>query len=474
MDYAFLVGGQWRKSREKIEIKNPYNGETVGRVYLASKNDLEDGISKSVEAFEETRRLPSFARSKILREIADRIAARKREIAEVITHESGKPIKDSLGEVERSISTFHVASEEAKRLGGEFLPLDITEAAKGKVGIVRRFPTGVVAAITPFNFPLNLVSHKIAPALAVGNPIILKPATKTPITALILGEIIWDTDWPRGALSILPCSQEVRVWLVRDNRIRMLSFTGSSEVGWALKKEADPRKKVVLELGGNAGVVIHRDADIDYAAKRTVRGAFYYAGQSCISIQRMYIHEDIYRDFMDRFLGHVRNLKVGDPLGEDTDLGPMIDEGAARRTQEWVEEAVREGAQVLIGGKARGSFFEPTVIVKAEPEAKVCSREVFAPLVVVFPYKNIEDALRELNNSAYGLQAGIYTNDQRIVWKAFEEVEVGGVIINDNPTFRVDNMPYGGVKESGFGREGVKYAIEEMSEIKIMVLNLGE
>lgn len=470
-EYGFLVGGEWRKSSEKMEVRNPYNNQILTKVNLAQKKDIDEGISLSVEAFKVTKSFQGYEKADVLRDIVHSLVKRREEIARIITLESGKPIRDALGEVDRGISTFTIASEEANRIGGEYLPLNITPAAKMRVGITRRFPIGPIAAITPFNFPLNLVAHKVAPAIAAGNPIVLKPPSKAPVTSLILGEIILETEWPKDAFSVLPCSREVGESLVTDQRFKMLSFTGSRDVGWSMKERAGARKKVVLELGGNAGLIIHEDANIEYAAQRATVGSFSFSGQICISVQRLYIHEKVYEPFLKEFIKNVKKIKIGDPSKPETDIGPMVDDKAALRTQKWLEEGIKEGAKVLTGGKARGRFFEPTVISNASKGSKICSEEAFAPLVTVFPYKDIDEALNEVNNSYYGLQAGIFTNDHRVIWKAFEKLDVGGVIVNDIPTFRVDNMPYGGIKESGFGREGIKYAIDEMTEIKVMVLN---
>ncbi|MEE9593819.1 MAG: aldehyde dehydrogenase family protein, partial [Candidatus Hydrothermarchaeales archaeon] len=351
---------------------------------------------------------------------------------------------------------------------------DITKAAKGRIGITRRFPIGPIAAISPFNFPLNLVVHKVAPAIASGCPIVVKPPSKTPITSLILAEIVMETELPKGAFSMLPCNTEVAEPLITDPRLKMLSFTGSAAVGWALKKKADPRKKVILELGGNAGMVVHKDADVDLAVSKALVGSFAYAGQVCISVQRLYVHKEIYKPFMEKFIERVKGLKLGDPLDPNADLGPMVDEKVAKRTEEWVKEAIQDGAKVLTGGKADGRYFEPTVIVNVPPQSKVCTEEIFAPVVNIFEYGDIEEALDGINDSHYGLQAGIFTNDHDVIWRAFERLEVGGLMINDTPMFRVDNMPYGGIKDSGYGREGLKYAIEEMTELKLMVLNFSK
>ena len=470
-EYEFLVGGKWRDSPEKIEIRNPYNGRPVARVSLALRRDIEDAITMAVDAFEKTRSLPGYKKAAILEDIAGALKERREELGKIIALESGKPIKDALVEVDRGICTFTLGSQEATRLCGEYLPLDITKASKGRTGITRRFPIGPIAAITPFNFPLNLVAHKLSPAIASGNPIVLKPSSKTPITALILAEIIENTNWPKGALSVLPCRREIGEALVTDRRFKMLSFTGSRAVGWMMKKRAGPMKRVVLELGGNAGLIVHKDADIKFAAKRAAVGAFSYAGQICISVQRIYIHEEVYERFMDEFISNVNTLKTGDPLDPETDIGPMIDTKAVKRTEEWVKEGVRAGARILTGGKPRDNvFFEPTIIANAKKTSRICCEEAFAPIVTVFKYKDIDEAFCEVNDSVYGLQAGVFSSGIGTAFRAFERLEVGGVIINDIPTFRVDSMPYGGVKESGFGREGVRYAIEEMTELKIMVI----
>lgn len=470
-EYEFLVGGKWRGSSQKIEIRNPYGGKPVAAVNLAQKEDVEDAIALAADAFKETKALAGYKKAAVLKDVAGGLEERREEIGKVISLESGKPIKDALAEVDRGICTFTLGSQEATRLGGEYLPLDVTNASEGRTGITRRFPIGPIAAITPFNFPLNLVAHKLSPAIASGNPVVLKPSSKTPITALILAEIIEKTDWPAGALSVLPCSREIGETLVTDQRFKMLSFTGSRAVGWAMKERAGPKKKVVLELGGNAGLMVHKDADIEFAANRAAMGAFSYAGQICISVQRIYIHEEVYDAFMDEFIGNVNAIRLGDPLDPETDVGPMIEKGAVERTKEWVEEGVKEGAGILTGGKPREDvFFEPTVMADAKKDSRICREEVFAPVVTVFKYRDIDEAFDEVDDSIYGLQAGVFTRDLGIAFKAFERLDVGGVIINDVPTFRVDSMPYGGVKESGFGREGVKYAVEEMTELKVMVI----
>lgn len=394
------------------------------------------------------------------------------ELSRTLCLESGKPIKHARGEVTRAVSTLTIASEEAGRIGGETVPLDITPAAGDRLGIVRRFPLGPISGISPFNFPLNLVCHKVAPALAAGNTITLKPASATPLSALLLGDILLQAGMIPGAYNVLPCSASVAEPLVTDPRLKMITFTGSAEVGWGLKTRAG-KKRVCLELGGNAAVVVEPDADMDFAVQRSVLGGYAYAGQICISVQRIFVQRDVYQTFRDRFVEGVNNLILGDPLLEETDVGPMIDEPSAVQTEAWVEEACAAGAKILTGGERNGTFFQPTVLEGAPRDAKVACEEVFAPVVVLDAYDRFEEALERVNDSVFGLQAGIFCKDVEKVFRAFNDIEAGGVIVNDIPTYRVDHMPYGGVKDSGFGREGVKYALEEMTEIKLMVVNHG-
>jgi len=470
-EYKFLINGEWRRSSIKEAIKNPYNNETVVEVYFAEEADLEDAVKSSQRAFEITRKLPAYKRADILKNIVRGLEQRKEELAKTITLEAGKPITDSRGEVSRAINTFQIASEEAKRIEGEVIPLDLMQGSEGRLGIVRRFPIGPILGITPFNFPLNLVAHKVAPAIASGNTIILKPAPKTPITAILLGEIATEAGLPAGALNVIPCSNLLAEKLVTDDRIKKLSFTGSAAVGFKLKAKAG-MKKITLELGGNAGVIIHSDADIDFAAKRCTIGGFSYAGQICISVQRIYVQKNIYGEFLDKFLANIKKLRMGDPMDESTNIGPMIEQGASQRTEEWLNEAIKDGAKILTGGKRNGNFFEPTVLTNTKPSMKVCGEEVFAPLVTVEQYDKFEESVVMVNNSLYGLQAGLFTRDIKNIFYAYNEIEVGGVIVNDIPTYRIDHMPYGGVKMSGFGREGIRYAINEMTELKLLAMNL--
>ncbi len=469
-EYGVLVAGRWIRTGDAVEVRSPYDESPVAVVHRAGPNELEAAMAAATRAFETTRRMPSWKRAEILERISVGIAARREEFARTIALEAGKPIRTARVEADRAIFTFKVAAEEAKRIYGEIVPLDWVPGAEGRIGYVRRVPIGPILGITPFNFPLNLVVHKVAPALAAGNPILIRPSTKTPISALKLGEVVLEAGWPPEGFAVIPCTTQDAELLVRDDRIRMLTFTGSPAVGWGLKARAG-RKRVTLELGGNAGVIIHRDADLDYAAERVTWGGFTYAGQSCISVQRVYIHEEIYEAFVDRLLQRVSVLRVGDPLEETTDVGPVIDREAAERIEAWVQEAVAGGAKVLIGGRRTGNLWEPTILTSIREDMKVSCQEVFGPLIGLYRYADPIEAIRAVDRSDYGLQAGIFTSDLRLIEAAFEHIEVGGLIVNDVPTFRVDHMPYGGVKLSGFGREGVRYAIQEMTELKLMVLN---
>jgi acyl-CoA reductase-like NAD-dependent aldehyde dehydrogenase len=468
--HPIFLAGRWVESPDVLEIANPANrDEPAGSTFNATEAQYEEAVEAAVAAFEETRRLPAYERSRILREISSGIAARREELGRLIALEAGKPIRDALVEVDRATLTFRLGAEEAERMHGETIPLDLMPASKGRVGITRRFPIGPIAGISPFNFPLNLAAHKVAPAIASGNPIVLKPPSKDPLTMLTVAEIIDAAGVPAGSVSILPMTRELGDRMVADERFKLLSFTGSPSVGWRMKERAG-KKKVVLELGGNAGAIVDASADLDWAAKRMVIGAYAYAGQVCISVQRVYIHEDVWDPFIERFRAGAENLVVGDPLDPRTDVGPMVDEDAAGRTQRWVDEAVAMGGRVVIGGKADGLFFPPTILTDVPMTAQVCSNEAFAPLVVAFPFRDFDDAVRQVNDSMFGLQTGVFTNDLRNAWQAFHELEVGGVIVNDIPTYRIDHMPYGGVKDSGLGREGLRWAIEDMTELRIMVM----
>ncbi len=465
---GFLLNGKWVSGKPE-PVRSPYDGRQVGTVQVANKSDLQAAISAAVQSFEVTRKLPAWQRQRVLAAISQGISDHREEFARMMALEAGKPLKAGRLEVERAIFTFAIAAEEAGRIAGEFLPMDLQPSTSDRWGLVRRFPLGPIAAITPFNFPLNLVAHKVAPAIAAGCSMVVKPAPQTPFCALMLGELAQQAGWPAGALNILPLSNEDAAELVTDERIQLLSFTGSSRVGWQLKQQSG-KKKVVLELGGNAAVIVHHDAQIDFAAERCAVGGFSYAGQSCISVQRILVQRQAYPAFIESFLPRVRALKIGDPLDEGTDIGPLIRESDAERAEAWVREAVAAEATMLCGGERRKSLLAPVVLTGTRPNMKVNCEEIFAPVVTVEPYDHPEQALKMTNDSAYGLQAGIFTNDARLIFRAYEELEAGGLIVNDVPTFRIDHMPYGGVKNSGSGREGVRYAIEEMTQRKLLVM----
>lgn len=468
---GFFLDGKWIEEGDPIEIRAPYDGSVIAHVFQGRREHAQAAIAAAVKAFGTTRRLPAFERQRVLRRISQGIAERKEEFARTIASEAGKPIKTARSEVDRGIFTFNVAAEESTRIYGEYLPLDWQEYTAGRWGIVRRFPLGPIAGITPFNFPLNLVAHKVAPAIASGCPLVLKPSPQTPLTAMLLAEVVQQAGWPDGGLNVVPLSNEDAGLLVTDDRIKLISFTGSAAVGWKIKSNAG-KKKVILELGGNAGVIVHSDADLAYAADRCVSGSFSYAGQTCISVQRILVERSVCGKFTDLLLAGVKNLKTGDPMEESADLGPLIRESDAVRASDWIQEAVRGGARILAGGQRKGPFLEPTVLTGTRPEMKVNCQEIFAPVVVVDPYDDFNEAIRLINNSPYGLQAGIFARDARLLFTAYEELEVGSVVAGDVPSFRIDHMPYGGIKDSGLGREGLRYAIEEMTEPKLLVMNL--
>ena len=468
--HRIFLAGRWVDSPDLMTIANPARpGEPAGFTYQATPEQYEEAVGAAVVAFEVTRRLPAYERAATLRNISSGIRARREELGRLIALEAGKPIRDALVEVDRATLTFRLGAEEAERLGGEVIPLDLMASSKGRVGITRRYAAGPVAAISPFNFPLNLAAHKLAPAIAAGCSIVLKPPSKDPLTMLTVAEIVEEAGAPAGSVSILPMSRALGDRLVADDRFAVLSFTGSPAVGWPMKARAG-KKRVVLELGGNAGAIVDRSADLDWAVRRITVGAFSYSGQVCISVQRVFVHDDVFDSFTDKLVTAARGLRIGDPLDPETDLGPMVDAKAAARTQAWVDEAVAAGARVLLGGQADGTFYPPTILVDAPLDAKVCSEEAFAPLVVLARFSDFEAAVRQANDSRFGLQAGVFTNDLGDAFRAFNGLEVGGVILNDIPTYRIDHMPYGGVKDSGHGREGLRYAIEDMTEIRILVI----
>jgi len=470
-DFPIFINGKMQKTKDILEVKSPYDGHLVGKTYRANENELELATAAAVNGFQRTRIMPIYERAAKLQQIVEGIKSNREEFAQIICEESGKPIKFSRLEVDRAINTFSDAVEECKRIRGEQMPLDFDPGSRGRWAVIKRFPIGPILGICPFNFPLNLVCHKVAPALAAGNSMVLKPASQTPFSALRLAQEIHKTEWPDGAFNVLPMDSRKAYIPVKDERFKLLTFTGSPEIGWQLKTQAG-HKPVTLELGGNGGVIIHHDADLEYAASRCVLGGYYYSGQNCISVQRIYLHDTIYNTFMKIFLSRVQALRVGNPAHETTDIGPMIHISEIKRIAEWIEEAFKEGAKILLGGKSEGTIFYPTVVSDVKPELRLNREEAFAPVVIIYKYKDFENALEEINNSDYGLQAGVFTKDVSLIFKAFDQLEVGGVIAGDVPTYRVDQMPYGGTKHSGMGREGVRYAIEEMTERKLLVMNL--
>lgn len=469
-EFGILLEGARIETGATFEVRSPYDGSLVATVHNATAVEIERAIALADRAFATTRRLPSWKRAAVLEWVAAAVAQRRDELAETIAREAGKPIRLARLEVDRAAFVLRVGAEEARRIGGEILPLDWLPGTEGREALIRRVPLGPVVGITPFNFPLLLVAHKAAPAIAAGNPVILRPGPRTPVSALKLGQLILDAGWPREALAVFPCSNEDTARLVEDERIKLLTFTGSAAVGWGLKQRAG-RKRVALELGGNAAVIVHCDADVGYAAERVAAGGFAYAGQSCISAQRIYVHDAVYDAFTAALVARAQALTTGDPLDESRDVGPVIDAVAADRIGEWIEEARAAGGRVLTGGERHGSVWEPTVIEGAPASARVNCREVFAPLVSLIRYEHAADAIAAANDSEFGLQAGIFTNDQRVIDAAVDGIDAGGIIVNDSSTFRVDHMPYGGVKHSGFGREGVRYAIEDMTEMKLVAYN---
>jgi acyl-CoA reductase-like NAD-dependent aldehyde dehydrogenase len=471
-EHKLLIDGRWETGKEIRETRSPYDQSLVGRVHFADLHQVRKAVDAAHAAFEKTRALTSHERAKALEYVSGQIEKNREELAQSIALCAGKPIKSARVEAERAVSTFKIAAEEAKRLEGELIPLDLSSQTANRWGLVRRFPLGVVAGITPFNFPLNLVAHKVAPAMATGNTILLRPASQVAMTSGLLSEIIQESGYPAGGFNYVPCGYQAAQLLLEDERVKKITFTGSPAIGWELKKKS-PKKRVTLELGGNAAVVIEPDANLEVALPRTVLGAYAYSGQVCISIQRIFLHRRVYDKFMSGFVEATKKLKMGDPLDGETDVGPMITLEAAKQTEEWVQEALDDGARLVCGGKREGVMYEPTILENVKPELRISWLEAFAPVVVVFPYEDFEEALEGVNNSIYGLQAGVFTNDLKKAFRAYEVLDVGGVILNDIPTFRIDHMPYGGIKESGFGREGLKYAIEEMTELKLLALNLN-
>lgn len=471
--WPIFVGGTWAESPDKLVVTRPGSGSEVGTTFLATSEQYEVAVESACACRAELAALPCYERTRILTEVSELILAERESLAVTLCSEAGKPIKDALTEVDRSALTFRVAAEEAARMTGELMPLDINVASRGRFGITRRFPNGPVAGISPFNLPLSLAAHKVAPAMAVGAPIVLKVPSAAPLTMLSVARLIDKAGATPGSVSVLPMSRKLGDMMVTDDRFKVLSFTGSPVVGWDMKARAG-KKKVVLELGGNAGAIVDASADLKWAAQRCALGAFKYAGQTCISVQRIFVHENVWSEFTDLFTGISKGLRLGDPADPRTDLGPMIDEAAAARIEQWVSEAVAAGGQVLLGGERNGAYYPPTVLTGVPDNARVCREEAFAPVAVLSQVKGFDEALDRVNDSAFGLQAGVFTRDLWNSWRAFEQLEVGGVVLNDSPTYRVDHMPYGGVKDSGLGREGIRYAMEDMTEIRLLVVGMPQ
>ncbi len=467
--YPYYLGNKPVAANKDLEVFDKYNGQVATRVAMADEKVIDQAISMAVAAEAPMAALPAFRRQEILNYCVDQFGRRAEELAQILCVDAGKPINDSRGEVGRLIETFKIAAEEAVRFGGEYMPLDRSARTSGYVSMTRQVPVGACSFISPFNFPLNLAAHKVAPAIAAGCPFVLKPASLTPIGALLIGEILAQCDLPVGAFSILPCRREGARLFTEDERLKLLSFTGSPAVGWKLKARAG-KKKVVLELGGNAACIVDKDSDLDDTVARIIIGAFYQSGQSCIGVQRILIHGDIYAEFKEKFCLAAAALKMGDPRREDTFIGPMISAKEAKRLIEWLREAEEQGGKVLVGGKRKGAMLEATVMENVPEDCRLQREEAFGPVALLAKFNDFSEALTKVNDSRFGLQAGIFTRDIHKAHLAWEQLEVGGVVIGDIPSWRADQMAYGGVKDSGIGREGIRYAMKDMSETRIMVL----
>ncbi|MGH9413148.1 MAG: aldehyde dehydrogenase family protein [Terriglobales bacterium] len=467
--YPFVIGGEMVSPENVVPVRSPFSGDVVGECGAATGLEVERTIAAAAAARTPMAALPGWRRAQALGELEIAVRTNQDELVELMVAEAGKPISAARVEVKRALLTLRTAAEEALRIGGSVAPLDVAPGGEGRWSISRRFPVGIIVGITPFNFPLNLMLHKLAPAIASGNPIIIKASPRAPLCALRLGEMALGLELPAGAVNVLSGGAEPAVHLCEDGRVAMVSFTGSAAVGWELKARAG-RKKVVLELGGNAANIVHSDADLELAAERLVAGAFSYAGQSCISVQRVLVQRSVYHDLRARLLDRVAQLHVGDPREASTDVGPMITDEAAARAFTWIQEALAGGAQAAWGVKRDGGFIWPTILENVPQEAALWKEEAFAPVMLLRPYDSFEEALREANASRYGLQAGVFTRDLNLAWRAFEHLEVGAVALNEVSSWRMDPMPYGGVKGSGFGREGLRSSIEEMTELRLLLL----
>ena len=467
--YPYYLANIPQQPNTDLEVTDKYSQSLATRVALADRQVIDQAIGAAVEAADAMRKLPPYRRQQVLNHCVARFEQRQEQLAMALCIEAGKPIKDSQGEVMRLIDTFRIAAEEAVRIEGDVLNLEISERTRGYRGMVKRVPIGPCSFISPFNFPLNLAAHKIAPAIAAGCPFVLKPASRTPVGALLIGEVLAETDLPPGAFSILPCHRDGADLFTTDERLKLLSFTGSPEVGWKLKSNAG-KKKVILELGGNAACIIDKDADLDDVVTRLITGAFYQSGQSCISVQRIVIHEAVYADLREKLVAATRALKMGDPRKEDTFIGPVISEGETQRLEDWINAALAAGAKRLCGGRREGAMVEATLLEAVPVNQPIVAEEAFGPVAVLSRFRDFAEAIREVNASSFGLQAGVFTQDLNLAMRAWDEIVVGGVVINDVPSWRVDNMPYGGVKDSGLGREGIRYAIEDMTEPRLLVI----
>ncbi|TRY32967.1 aldehyde dehydrogenase family protein [Aliiglaciecola sp. M165] len=467
--YPYYLANKAVYANQDLVVTNKYTGDAATTVAMAQADVIDKAIAAAEKSQEALNAMKPYERQNVLNHCVKRFEERFEELAYALCIEAGKPIKDARGEVTRLIDTFRIAAEESVRISGEVMNLEVTPRADGYQGMYKKVPIGPCSFISPFNFPLNLAAHKVAPALAVGCAFVLKPASRTPLGALIMGEVLAETDLPEGAFSILPCSRDGADLFTTDDRFKLLSFTGSPDVGWDLKARAG-KKPVILELGGNAGCIVDEDTDLDDAVERIVFGAYYQSGQSCISVQRILIHQSIYDDFKQRYVEKVANLVHGDPLDEKTFIGPMISESEATRLDKWIDEARQVGADVLCGGKRDGAMLRATILENVPSDANINTEEAFGPVSTIAPFADFDQALEEVNNSQFGLQAGVFTRDLYKAHKAWDVLDVGGVVIGDVPSWRVDNMPYGGVKESGLGREGIRFAIEDMTEIRLMVI----
>ena len=468
---GFLLCGKEWTDGDALEVRSPWDQGLVGRVTIATRADARQAVHHAVASLRRLRALPRWKRREILEDVAAALIEQKERFAQLIVAEAGKPIRLARVEVDRAVLTFKTAAEVLSQMGGESIPLDLMEGNEGRWGLVQRFPLGPVLAITPFNFPLNLVAHKVAPAMAACCPVILKPASQTPFTALALGEVILKAGWPGEALAVLPLSNADAAWLAeKEDSIKLVSFTGSAKVGWELKAHSG-RKRVLLELGGNAALIVCADwPDLDEAAVRTARAAFNYAGQSCVSVQRVFVERAVYQTFLWKVVEAASRLAVGDPLLEATEVGPLILPRDAERVESWIKEAVKGGAKLVTGGERHGSVVTPAILTATAPGMKLRDEEVFGPVVVIEPFDDFEEALADVNHSKYGLQAGLLTRDAGRIFTAYRELEVGALIVGDTPSWRLDPMPFGGVKDSGLGREGIRSAIEEMTEPRMLVM----